>query len=111
VLQTTGAGHGDLIRFADEHVPDGARIAIWPSPTPSGGAVGTPPPYPFLGRHPAITRTVVFARSPAAAAAQDADWAILPVSVAHGCVSGWARAFTAADAWTILRRDPGSACG
>jgi hypothetical protein len=111
VLQTTGAGHGDLIRFADEHIPDGARIAIWPSPTPSGGAVGTPPPYPFLGRHPAITRTVVFARSPAAAAAQDADWAIFPISVARGCVSGWARALTAADAWTILRRDPGSACG
>jgi hypothetical protein len=111
VLQTTGAGHGDLIRFADEHIPNGARIAIWPSPTPSGGAVGTPPPYPFLGRHPAITRTVVFARTPGGAADEDAGWAILPVSVARGCVSGWARAFTAGGAWTILRRDPGATCG
>jgi hypothetical protein len=110
VLQTTGAGHGDLIRFADEHIPDGARMAIWPSPTPSGGAVGTPPPYPFLGRHPAITRTVVFARTPAEAAAQDAGWAILPVTAVVGCVPGWTRAFTAAGAWTILRRAPAAGC-
>jgi hypothetical protein len=111
VLQTTGAGHGDLIRYADEHIPDGARIAIWPSPTPSGGAVGTPPPFPFLGRHPAITRTLVYATSPRAAAADDAGWAILPISFARGCTPGWSTAFTAADAWAILRRDPTVGCG
>jgi hypothetical protein len=111
VLQSTGLGHGDLIRFADEHIPAGTRIAIWPSPTPSGGVSGTVPPYPYFGRHPAITRSVVFARTPAAAAAQEAGWAILPVSAAPGCVPGWTRAFTAAGGWTILRRDPDAGCG
>jgi Glycosyltransferase family 87 len=111
VLQTTGAGHGDLIRYADEHVPDGARVAIWPSPTPSGGASGTPPPFPFLGRHPAITRTLVYASSPAGAAAEHAGWAILPIGFARRCSPGWRTAFTAADAWAILRRDPTASCG
>jgi hypothetical protein len=110
-LQTTGAGHGDLIRFADEHIPARARIAIWPSPTPSGGIYGTPPPFPFLGRHPAITRTLVYARSPADAAGQDAGWAILPIGFARSCSPGWATAFRAADAWAILRRDPAVRCG
>ncbi len=109
-LQSTGAGHGELIRFADAHIPDGARVAIWPSPTPSGGAYGTPPPFVFLGRHPAITRTVVFARSPQSAAADGAGWAILPVRFAEACAPGWETAFTTADAWTILRRDPGVTC-
>jgi Glycosyltransferase family 87 len=111
VLQTTGVGHGDLIRYADEHIPAGARVAIWPSPTPSGGAVGTPPPFPFLGRYPAITRTVVYATSPRQAAADGADWAILPLRLARGCSPGWSTAFTTAGAWRILRRTPSIGCG
>ncbi len=110
-LQTTGAGHGELIRFADGHIPDDARIAIWPSPTPSGGVLATPPPFPFLGRHPSITRTVVYARSPEEAASRGAGWAILPVAVARRCSPGWTTAFTAADAWAILRRDASVRCG
>jgi hypothetical protein len=110
-LQITGPGHGDLIRFADEHIPDEARIAIWPSPTPSGGVLATPPPFPFLGRHPRITRTLVYARSPEQAASRGAGWAILPVAAARACSPGWTTTFTAAGAWAILRRDASVRCG
>ncbi len=108
VLQATGAGHGDLIREVERRVPSHDPIAIWPSPTPSGGVSGTVPPYPYFGAS-RITRRVTLARTPEAAAADGARWAILPRRRPGDCVPGWRVAFEVAD-WQLLERSTTATC-
>jgi hypothetical protein len=108
VLQATGAGHGDLIREVEARVPPGDAIAIWPSPTPSGGVWATVPPYPYFG-DPTITRRVELARTPGEAERRGARWAILPAAAVAGCAPGWRIAYSVAD-WHLLERDAAASC-
>jgi len=97
-----------LYRFADEQIPSHARLAIepevWPLGTASGGNL---PPFPFFGRD--LTRTIVFARSPRAAAGAHAEWAVLRRDGIGRCVRGWGEELWYGN-WLILRRSPGSTC-
>jgi hypothetical protein len=108
VLQTTGAGHGDLIREVEARVPAGDTIAIWPSPTPSGGRWATVPPYPYAG-DPDITRRVELVRTPVEAARRGARWAILPAVAVDECEPGWRTEYSVAE-WELLGRDPTVTC-
>ena len=108
ILQATGAGHGELIREVERRVPAHDTIAIWPSPTPSGGIWATVPPYPYVG-DPTITRRVELVRSLGGAARKDASWAILPRRAVHVCDPGWRLAYSVAG-WRLLARDPSASC-
>ena len=108
VLQATGAGHGDLIREVEARVPADDTVAIWPSPTPSGGRWATVPPYPYVGE-PDITRRVELVRTAAEAARHGAAWAILPAAVVDECEPGWRIEYSVAG-WHLLEHDPAVTC-
>jgi hypothetical protein len=101
--------YADILRFVAQKVPRDTRFAIqpyvWPHPTFDFSWPVLP--YPYFG--PDLTRTVVFADSPARARALHADWALLLRRGFHGCAAGWRPALTI-DRWVMLRAEPSHDC-
>ena len=107
-LAHEAAANGWSVREVEERVPAGDAIAVWPSPTPSGGRWATVPPYPYVG-DPELTRRVELARTPVEAVRRSARWAILPAAVVDKCEPGWRIEYSVAG-WHLLARDPGVSC-
>jgi hypothetical protein len=101
--------YAQILKFVAENVPRDARIAIqpyvWPHPTFDFSWPVLP--YPYFG--PGLTRTVVFADSPAQARKAHTGWALLLRREFSGCAAGWRRVL-AADRWVILRTQPAHRC-
>jgi hypothetical protein len=108
-----GTDHPDLhavFRFAEQHIPSHARLALQPNVFPSkhGKFVPGVPPFPFFGSH--LSRSILFADSASVARVEQAGWAILYQKDQQRCFPGWSRAFSYG-AWVILRRASGRSCG
>jgi len=101
--------YAQLLEFVARNVPRDARIAIqpyvWPHPTFTSSSPVLP--YPYFG--PGLTRTVLFADSPARARALHAGWALLLRREFSGCAAGWRPALTI-DQWVMLQVAPGHRC-
>jgi hypothetical protein len=95
-----------LLRYVRGHVPDHARLALYPEHYPGpGDPRGDLEPFPFFG--PNLSRTILFASTADEALAKGADWAVLHST--PDCLTRWRSGFRF-DGWVVLRRSSWQTC-